>query len=71
MPSAYRYPWPCRQPEIVRAKAIICYLAIRCYRIAGIDVVKRLGYSTFAVGHAAKRGQEIFEKDEALQAILS
>ena len=61
---------PCRQPEIVRVKAIICYLAIRRCLIAGVDVAKRLGYSTSAVSHAAKRGQQLFENDETLREIL-
>ena len=62
--------WPCRQPEIVHIKALICYLSTRRYRIAGIDVAKRLGYSTSAVSHAAKRGQRLFENDETLLEIL-
>lgn len=68
--AAEELAWPCRQPEIVRVKAIICYLATRRYRIAGIDVANCLGYSTSAVSRAAKRGQEIFEKDETLREIL-
>ncbi|MBE9487190.1 MAG: hypothetical protein IMY82_08490, partial [Chloroflexi bacterium] len=51
-------------------KAIICYLAIRRCLIAGVDVAKRLGYSTSAVSQAAKRGQQLFENDETLREIL-
>ncbi len=69
--AAEELVWPCRQSEIVHVKAIICYLATRRCRIAGIDVAKRLGYSTSAVSHAAKRGQKIFEKNETLKAIMN
>ncbi|MCW9049523.1 MAG: transposase [Deltaproteobacteria bacterium] len=62
--------WPCRQPEIVRAKALICYLATRRCHISGIDVAKRLGYSNSAVSHATKRGQELLKKDKKLQETL-
>ncbi len=68
--AAEELAWPCRQSEIVHAKAIICYLATRRHRIAGVDVAKRLGYSTSAVSNAAKRGQGLFEKDETLREIL-
>jgi REP-associated tyrosine transposase len=64
-------PWPCRQSEIVRAKAIICFWATRRGRVPGVDLAKRLGYSTSAVSLAARRGQQLFENDAELQALLT
>lgn len=62
--------WPCRQAEIASAKAIICFWATRRCRIPGIDLAKRLGYSTSAVSMAARRGQRLVENDEELQELL-
>ena len=61
---------PCREAEIVRAKALICYLAVRCNSIAGVDVAKRLNYSTSAVSQAAKRGERLLNEDEVLQQMV-
>jgi hypothetical protein len=69
--SAEELPWPCRQAEIVRAKAIICFWATRRCRFPGVDLAQRLGYSTSAVSQAARRGQRLFENDEVLSATTS
>ncbi|MCF6177953.1 MAG: transposase [Geopsychrobacter sp.] len=61
---------PCRQPIFVRAKAVICYLAIRHYHFSGVSIAARLGYSTSAVSRAASRGQKLFKKDAGLHAFL-
>lgn len=61
---------PCRQPVIVRAKAVICYLAMRHYHFSGVTIAARLGYSTSAVSRAAGRGQELFKEDARLHAFL-
>ena len=61
---------PCREAEIVRAKALICYLAVRCYSVAGLVVAKRLKYSTSAVSQAAKRGEKLLNEDETLQQLI-
>ncbi|MCW8858234.1 MAG: hypothetical protein OQK97_00835, partial [Deltaproteobacteria bacterium] len=46
------------------------FLGFYC-RIAGIDVARRLSYSTFAVSHVAKRGGLLFETDKELQGLLT
>jgi REP-associated tyrosine transposase len=69
--AAEELPWPCRQAEIVRAKAIICFWATRRGRVPGVDLAKRLGYSTSAVSRAARRGQQLFENDAELQALFT
>jgi len=62
------------QPPVIlspcRTKTIICYLATRRCRIAGVDVAKRLSYSSSAVSQSAKRGRQIFEDDETLRGLL-
>ncbi len=62
--------WSCKLPANVRAKALICFLATRHHRIAGVDVAKRLGYSTSAVSRAALRGMKLFKEDRVLQGFL-
>lgn len=61
---------PCRQPIVVRAKAIICYLAIRHYRFSGVSIAAQLGYSTSAVSRSASRGQKLFKEEAGLQSLL-
>lgn len=68
--AAEELSWTCRQPAIVRAKALICFLATRRCRIAGIEVAARLGYSAPAVSRAARRGQRLFAEDESLRRLL-
>ncbi len=58
---------PSKERTIVQAKSVICYVAIRHYRKPGIEVARRLGYSTSAASHAAKRGKQIVAMDETLQ----
>jgi len=58
---------PNKERKIVQAKSVICYIAIRHYRKSGIEVARRLGYSSSAASHATKRGRQIIEKDEALR----
>ena len=53
---------PSKARKIVRAKAVICYLAVRRLRIKGVEVAKQLGYSSTAVTHAATRGELIFSE---------
>jgi REP element-mobilizing transposase RayT len=47
---------PSKARRIVRAKAVICYMAVRKLRIKGIEVAELLGYSSTAVTHAAAKG---------------
>ena len=61
---------PCRQTEIARAKAVICYLAVRRNSIAGIDVAEKLSYSTSAVSRAAKRGEQLFKEEGTLERLF-
>jgi REP element-mobilizing transposase RayT len=62
--------WPSKQPAIVRAKALICFIATRLCRDKGGAVAQRLAYSTTAVSRAALRGKILYEEDIVLQEIV-
>lgn len=62
--------WPGKVRNITTAKAVICFLATRHYRISGSSVGKRLGCSASAVSRATQRGHKIFEKDGQLREIM-
>ncbi len=47
---------PSKARRIARAKAVICYMAVRQFKIRGVEVAEALGYSSTAVTHAATRG---------------
>ena len=59
--------FPSKEKQIVQAKSVICFLAIRCHRQPGVAVAKRLGYSSSAASYATKRGKDIVREDKALQ----
>jgi len=62
---------PSKERPIVGAKAVICYVAVRRLRIRGVEVATRLGYSSTAVAHAAKRGEALLEEDKMLRLALT
>lgn len=55
-----------KERNVVRAKAVICHLAVRKLGIKGVDVAVMLGYSSTAVTHAVKRGQALLAADREL-----
>jgi REP element-mobilizing transposase RayT len=59
--------FPNKERTIASAKAVICYLATRRYRLPGIAVAQRLVYTSSAVSHAAKRGRILFEGENGLR----
>ncbi len=59
--------FPNKARTIAKAKAVICYLATRRYRLTGTSVAKRLGITRSAVSRAAQRGQHLFEEDDVLR----
>ena len=59
--------FPNKTRTIACAKAVICYLATRRYRLAGTSVAERLGITRSAVSRAALRGQHLFEEDDVLR----
>lgn len=59
--------WPSKVRRIADAKAVICFLATRHYRIKGNIVGEKLNYSTSSVSRASLRGQKIFAEDKQLQ----
>jgi REP-associated tyrosine transposase len=61
--------WPSKVPTIVRAKAIISHLAMRCCYHSGAMVAAKLGYSSSAVSRAALRGRVLFESDPEIQQL--
>lgn len=62
---------PSKQPIIVRAKALICFVATRICRLKGAEVGACLAYSTTAVSRAASRGKKLYEEDADLQTLLN
>ncbi|ORJ62515.1 transposase [Geothermobacter hydrogeniphilus] len=62
---------PSKQPAIVHAKALLCHIATRLYRIKGVDIGRRLALSPSAVSKAALRGRAIYAKEQQLQKQLT
>ena len=63
--------FPSKEKKIVQAKSVICFFAMRHYRKTGVEVAKRLGYSTSAASHAAIRGRRVLGEDAVLQRFLA
>jgi hypothetical protein len=61
---------PSKERNIVRAKAVICHVAVRKLGIKGVDVAATLGYSSTAVTQATKRGEAILAADRDLEKML-
>jgi REP element-mobilizing transposase RayT len=61
---------PSKERSIVRAKAVICHVAVRKLGIKGVDVAATLGYSSTAVTQATKRGEAILAADRDLEKML-
>ena len=61
---------PSKERDIARAKATICYLAVRELGLRGIDVSAALACTPAAVSHAAKRGEAVFREEQGLRERL-
>lgn len=61
---------PGKERHIVRAKALICHLAVRRLGAKGVDVAAALGYSSTAVTQAAKRGEALLAAERDLAETL-
>ncbi len=61
---------PSKVRLIANAKAVICYLSTRRFRIPGGEVAARLGYTRSAVSHASDRGKILFDGDDVLRDLL-
>jgi REP element-mobilizing transposase RayT len=61
---------PSKERNIVRAKAVICLVAVRKLGVKGVDTAAALGYSSTAVTQAAKRGEAILAADRDLEKML-
>ena len=62
--------WPSKVRTIADARAVICFLATRRYRITGREVGDKLRYTPSAVSRAAQRGLKIYDGDNHLQDSL-
>lgn len=62
---------PSKGRRIVRAKAVICYVAVGQLRIKGVEIAEVLGYRSTAVTHAATRGGPICGNTPELAAKLA
>ena len=58
--DASQLQFPSKQRRLVRAKAVICFVAVRYYHQPGNQVAQRLGYSSSAVSRAVERGRVVF-----------
>jgi putative transposase len=61
---------PSKERTVSRAKAVICYVAVRDEGLKGIEVSSELAFTPGAVSHAAKRGEQVLRKEKPLQRIL-
>lgn len=61
---------PSKERNIVRAKSVICHVAVRRLGVKGMDVAAVLGYSSTAVTQAAKRGEALLAADRDLERML-
>ena len=50
-----------KQPDLVRARSVLAYWAIRDLGLTATEVGKYLGLSKSAVSRAANRGQELID----------
>ena len=62
---------PTKERTAVNAKSVICYLAMRRLLYPGVEIARRIGYSTSATSYASKRGEKLFEDDQEMQRTLS
>ncbi len=62
--------YPNKTRVIAEAKAVICYVATRRYRLPGTAVAAHLGMSRSAVSRAAQRGQSVFTGNDDVQALF-
>ncbi len=60
---------PSKVRGVVKAKAVVCFLAIRVNKLTGGEVGRRLAYTSSATSRAVKRGQEIFDVDDKLKEL--
>lgn len=65
-----RLAMPGKERSLVRAKAILCYFAVRHLGMRGVDVATALAYTPAAVSHAAKRGERVVMQEADLQGML-
>ena len=68
--SAADLALPCRFPQYVKARAVICYFAMRHLRLPAAVIRPRLSYTASAVSKAARQGQKLYREDAHLQALL-
>jgi len=61
---------PCRFPQYVKARAVICYFAMRHLQLPAAVIRPRLSYTASAVSKAARQGQKLYREDAHLQALL-
>ncbi len=62
--------WPCRCPQTVQAKAIICYFGMRRMKLPATVIAAALGNSPSAVSKATLWGEGLYRDDEGLQLLL-
>ena len=65
-----RLSQPSKERDLARAKAVICYLAVRVLGLKGREVSAALACTPAAVSHAAKRGEAVFREEQGLRERL-
>ncbi len=68
--SADELSYPCRRPQTVRAKAVICYVAMRRMQLPASAIAAPLGYGASAVSKATHRGETLYREDRGLQSVI-
>jgi REP element-mobilizing transposase RayT len=68
--DAAELSWPSKARAIANAKAVLCFLVPRRYRLAGVEVARLFGVTPSAVSRAAQRGQGLLAEDVTLQKII-
>lgn len=61
---------PGKERTLVRARAVLCYVAVRELGMKGVVVAQAIACTPGAVSHAAGRGAEILRKETELQRML-
>jgi REP element-mobilizing transposase RayT len=61
---------PGKERLLARAKALICYIAVREMGFRGVEVAPVLACTPGAVSHAARRGEQILRQETDLQTVL-
>ena len=61
---------PGKERNLVRARAVVCYVAVRELGLRGVAVASTLACTPGAVSHAARRGEQLLRQEADLRRVL-